>query len=164
MLQTVLIGALVAFAATYILAGGDALGAKRSERARRLWQTFLFVWPVLLVASGFWIAYVQNPAWDFPSPAFYPIAAEVIVLLLLGLIIERGVIADLRPLHRFEYAVILMVGEGAALLKTSESAPSDGDDFTAVLLSSLTVAALLSAAVLVIAAVSRVGGPRPHES
>jgi hypothetical protein len=119
---------------------------------------FLSSWPFLLVGIGFWIAYGHPNGWDFPSENFYPISAEVIVLLLLGLIIERDVIADLHWLHRIEYGVILMAGEGAALLETSGSAPSSEGDALTVLLSTLTVTGLFSASVLLLAAVGRRGG------
>jgi hypothetical protein len=76
------------------------------------------------VASGFWIAYGHANNWDFPSPEFYPVSAEVIVLLLLGLIIERRVIAELHWLHRVEYGVILMAGEGAHSSRSLKALPA----------------------------------------
>jgi hypothetical protein len=152
-----LAAAVISSVATLALTGKLA----RPDRAwlRRLWIAFLGLWPFLLVASGFWIAYGHANNWDFPSQEFYPISAEVIVLLLLGLIIERHVIAELHWLHRIEYGFILMAGEGAALLRTSGSPPES--DTLDVLLSTFTVTALLSASVFVIAAVGRRGEARP---
>ncbi|MDQ5819855.1 MAG: hypothetical protein M3540_00235, partial [Actinomycetota bacterium] len=84
------------------------------------------------------------------------------VLLLIGLIIEQGVIANLRWLQRLEYGLILLAGETAAFLSISTSLPNAGGAssvnvggtlFMTTLLSTLTITALFAAFVLVIAAV-----------
>jgi hypothetical protein len=143
-------GAVVASLATWTLSGGGP--TTRDQRLKRVLFAFRTAWPGLLVIAGFWIAYGQNPSWDFPSDQFYVVAAEVNVLLLLGLLIESRALGDLHRLHRLEYGAIMMLGEAAALLKASGSA-GDESDFLKVLLSTLTITSLLSAAILLLAAV-----------
>lgn len=149
------LSSLVSVTATLALTG--RLPRPDRRWARWAWAGLLTLWPVLLIGCGFLIAYGLPNNWDFPSQEFYTVAAEAIVLLLLGLIIEHTVLADLHWLHRLEYGFILMVGEGAALLAISGSPPVDlqEDSGWTVTLSTLTVTALLSASVLVLAAVAR---------
>jgi hypothetical protein len=164
----VLIGGVITVVTLYFSGSLERFPRLRLISASKAFDGFLYLWPILLFGLGFAIAYYLNPRWDFPSAEFYRAASEVIVLLLIGLIFEREVVARIGFWQRFEYGLILIAGEAAAFLAVSESLPDadansvGGTEFMTVLLSTLTVAALLAATILAVAAlISRGAAPAP---